>query len=236
MTLVVATMARKMNESRDIHTVRDGIFFTAPAELPRGRHTMARHDVLSIQTERLLISVTELMAAQGYRPIGVREIAARARVSQAAFYECFPDKDACVFAAYDRFINVLLARVAKPLEDPRTWDSTVIEVLRAYLGTLASDLVVARAFQVEMDALGRRARDARRGALTGMAAVLKQRREEVWPEHAAVPLDAYVGAVYSIRQLASDALDEDLEPDLVSLASRSEPWIARLLDGGQPLG
>jgi AcrR family transcriptional regulator len=213
-----------------VDSVQQGVFFTTPSDLPKGRHTLAREAVRAAQTERLLISVTELMAAEGYRTIGVREIAARARVSRAAFYECFPDKDACVFAAYDRFIEVLLTQVAVPLTDPTDWDSTVSGVLTAYVDTLASDPVVARAFQVEMDALGRRARDVRREALTSMAALLKQRRDEIWPEQSDIPLDAYTGAIYAIRQLASDALDADDDAHLLDdLAARAEPWIARLL-------
>jgi AcrR family transcriptional regulator len=217
-------------ESLSVQRVREGVFFTTPSELPRGRHTMGREAVRTAQAERLMISATELMAADGYRSIGVGEIAARARVSRAAFYECFPDKDACVFAAYDRFIEVLLTQVALPLADPTDWDSTVQGVIKAYVDTLASDAVVARAFQVEMDALGRRARDVRRLALTSMAALLKQRRDEIWPDQGSIPLDAYTGAIYAIRQLASDALDEHEDaPALADLADRSEPWIARLL-------
>ncbi len=219
-----------------VEAVREGVFFSTPADLPRGRHRLSRDNVLQAQSERLMIAVTELMAAEGYRSIGVREIAARARVSAAAFYECFDDKDACVFAAYDRFIEVLLTKVALPLDDPQEWDGTVAMVLHEYLGTLASDPVVARAFQVEMDSLGRRARDARRQALTGMAAVLKARREELWPDHVVVPLDAYVGAVYAIRQLASDALDEYDRPDLMALANDAAPWIRRLMSDEVPAG
>jgi len=214
-----------------VERIREGVFFTTPPALPRGRHPMARDDVVATQRERLMIAGTELMAADGYRSVGVREIAAHARISRAAFYECFADKDACVFAAYDRFIEVLLGAVAAPLESPVDWPSTVNGVLEAYLATLESDLVVARAFQVEMDALGREARDKRREALTGMAAVLKARRDEIWPDARDVALDAYIGAVYAIRQLASDALDERAEPDLLDLSRRAEPWIARLLTG-----
>jgi AcrR family transcriptional regulator len=218
-----------------VERIREGVFFTTPPALPRGRHVMERDDVLTAQRERLMIAATELMAAGGYRTVGVREIAAHGRISRAAFYECFTDKDACIFTAYDRFIEVLLTEVAAPLQDPTDWDSTVTGILDAYLTTLSSDLVVARAFQVEMDALGRQARDARRDALTGMAAVLKGRRDEVWPQEDDIPLDAYVGAVYAIRQLASDALDQERSPDLVALARRAEPWVARLLSGTSAL-
>ena len=60
----------------------------------------------------MLAAVTELLAARGYRGFGVGDIATRAGVSLGTFYDCFESKDACVFAGYDRFIEVLLTKMA----------------------------------------------------------------------------------------------------------------------------
>ncbi len=210
--------------------IREGVFFTTPADLPRGRHGLTRDEVQTAQRERLMIAVTELMAHGGYRGIGVREIATHARISQGAFYECFADKDECVFAAYDRFIALLLERVAGALGDDVTWDETIKRVIRAYLATLDEDLVVARAFQVEMDALGRPARDRRRDALVGMAMVLKGERERLWPEAHQVADSAYVGAVYAVRQLASDVLDAQSKPRLEDLTGELAVWVGELFN------
>lgn len=209
--------------------VQDGVFFTRPADLPRGRHSLTRDDVVERQRTRLMIAVTEQMAAQGYRDVGVREIASHARISRAAFYECFEDKDACVFAAYDRFIAVLVDRVVVGLESGTTWDGTVAAVVGAYLETLGSDLVVARAFQVEMDALGRPARVKRQEALRAMAQLLKARRDELWPGAESLPLSAYLGAVYAVRQLSSDLIDHESVPDLAGLGTEARSWLAQLL-------
>lgn len=209
--------------------VQDGVFFTHPGELPRGRHELAREVVLEQQRERLMIAVTEQMADLGYRAVGVREIASHARISRAAFYECFPDKDDCVFAAYDRFIAVLLDRVVGSVETVTTWDATVAAVVDAYLASLESDLVVARAFQVEMDALGRPARVKRREALGAMALLLKTRRDETWPSAQDLPLSAYLGAVYAVRQMSADLIDSEAVPDLAALGVQARGWLARLL-------
>ena len=97
--------------------IADGAFLADPGVLPRGRHGLTREQVLEVQRERLLIAATELLAAHGYRGFGAGEIAGRAGVSLAAFYDCFENKDACVFAGYDRFIEVLLERMGSvPLE------------------------------------------------------------------------------------------------------------------------
>lgn len=211
--------------------VRDGVFFTAPGELPRGRHDLGRDAVLAAQRERLMIAATELMAADGYRGAGVREIAARARVSRAAFYESFSDKDACLFAAYDRFVEVLLARIGRAYDASGSWHDTVRAIIHAYLDTLARDPVVARAFQVEMESLGQVARTRRREALTGVAMLLKAQRDRAFPG-SGVPDSAYVGAVYAVRQLASDVLDAHAQPDFGPLAEEASTWVAEMLAPG----
>lgn len=207
--------------------IRDGVFFAAPPPLPRGRHAVAREVVLERQRERLMIAATELIADRGARSIGVREIAEAAGVSRAAFYDCFEDKDDCFQAAYGRFIEVLTLRMVEAIADRRPWGELVREVIGGYLRTLSQDLVVARAFQVEMDALGRWAREQRREALTAMAVVLKERRDAWWPGSEAIPMQAYLGCIYATRQLACDVLDAGGDP--ASLLDTAAAWVAELL-------
>src|SRR5215207_2332482 len=128
--------------------VRDGVFFTLPEALPRGRHKLTREQVTGAQRERMLAAVTELLAGRGYAGFGVGDVAGRAGVSLGAFYGCFGGKDACVFAGYDRFIDVLLRRMAAV--DVPGDDRTALTraLIGAYLDTLRQDLVVARAYQV----------------------------------------------------------------------------------------
>jgi hypothetical protein len=74
-------------------------------------------------------------------------------------------KEACAFAAYERFIQVLLERIAERTAPTTDWNSFIAGLVEGYLATLSQDLVVARAFQVEMDAIGPEARNRRRTAL-----------------------------------------------------------------------
>jgi AcrR family transcriptional regulator len=211
--------------------VRDGVFFTLPQALPRGRHRLPREQVTDAQRERLLAAVTELLAAHGYRGFGVADVATRAGVSLAAFYQCFEGKDACVFAGYDRFIEVLLTRLAAveiPHDDRPTLTAALIG---AYLGTLQQDLVVARAYQVEIDALGAEARTRRRDALNVFAAYIRDRLARSASDGQApaeLPWSAYLGIVYAVRQLASDALDTDTAPDLPALGADLRAWVSDL--------
>ena len=209
--------------------IASGVIFTRPPSLPRGRHELSRAEVSAAQRERMLIAATELLAGAGYRGFGVREICARAAVSRAAFYECFADKDACIHAAYDRFIAVFLERIAGGA-DGADWPGCVRAFVSSYLGTLQRDLVAARAFGVEMDALGRPARERRRAALTHLAGFVRELRERRFPGAPAVPLSAYIGAVYALRQIASDALDSAPVPDLPSLVDELTTWLCRMVD------
>jgi AcrR family transcriptional regulator len=203
--------------------VRSGVFFTTPAPLPRGRHGLSRDTVRAAQRERLMAAATELLAASGYRGFGAGDVARRAGVSLAAFYDNFTDKDAAVFAGYDRFIDVLLGRLTRA--DVSSGDRVALSrtLLMAYLETLQADLVVARAYQVEIDSLGPTARERRRDSLERFAAHLR----EVIGD-AALPDSAYLGVVYAARQLASDALDREPAPDLVALGDDLTTWVADL--------
>jgi AcrR family transcriptional regulator len=203
-----------------------------PGALPRGRHNLPREQVSDAQRERLLAAVTELLAARGYRGFGIGQIATRAGVSLGAFYECFGGMDECVFAGYDRFIEVLLEKMAAVEVPDDDRGRLVAGLLGAYFETLQQDLVVARAYQVEIDALGPPARERRRDALTLFATYIRDRlartTEDGQPP-AKLPWTAYIGVVYAARQLASDALDTAAEPDLTALEADLEAWIADLV-------
>ena len=223
--------------------VREGIFFNVPRVLPRGRHSLTREQVLAVQRERLMAAMTELLAARGYLAVKIGEVAERAGVSRAAFYQCFSDKDACAFAAYDRFIEVLLGRLAAAGRGHTDWEAFLAALVEAYLGTLHEDLVVARAFQVEMDAAGAPARERRRAALVRFAEFIRTHRERLAADVGdagprSLPLSAYLGAVYAARQIASDAVDTQRSPDLLALAPELAGWITDLLrptSGAAPL-
>ena len=217
-----------------LERVKEGLFFAKSTVLPRGRHGLPRHQALTAQRERLMAAITELMAEHGYEPVRVGDIAVTAGVSRATFYEIFENKQACAFAAYDCFIEVLLQRTAPALDPAKGAQAYTEAVLEAYLGTLEDDPVVGRAFQHEIDAVGVLARDRRRAALGAFAEVIRLHHEVVAASDETMRLLPQIGSraiIYGVRQLASDRLDEARKPDLRGLIPDTTAWILAAFRG-----
>jgi AcrR family transcriptional regulator len=222
-------MAKGAKGTGAVRSVRPGLLFGEPVALPRGPHALGREAILTAQRERLLAAMTELMAAHGYAGVTIGAIVARSKVSRSAFYESFADKQACAFAAYDRFIEVLLAALAARVEAADTYAEQITGMLDAYFATLQDDPVVARAFLVEMDALGTQARGRRRVAMRGIARFLREQHEQSYASGVSLASpfaeDVYVAIVYAARQLACDALDEQPAPNLRDIGEALVPWL-----------
>ncbi|MFT3716441.1 MAG: TetR/AcrR family transcriptional regulator [Gordonia sp. (in: high G+C Gram-positive bacteria)] len=201
-----------------------------PPRLPRGPHGLSRDEVLTIQRERLMIAYTELVAAHGFHATGIGDVVKRSGMSRTAFYDCFDGLDACADAACQRFIQVLVTEMTAHLADV---GNDLPAVIGAYLGALQRDLVVARCFQLEFDAAGPVARERRRTALTLIARLLLDEHRRMAADDPALDpdldLEVFLGAVYAVRQLASDRLDTEPAPDLPSLEPQLSGWLTRSL-------
>lgn len=192
---------------------------------------MTSEEVRAIQKERILVSMTELMAAYGVAGTGSSEIARHAGVSLAAFYDCFEGKEACALAGYDRFIEALFHRMNAVDVGDKTRPELVCGLIHAYLETLQSDLVVARAYQVEIDSLGASVRKRRRESLLLFAHHLWGVSSDDSPAGRGpdeLPWSAYIGIIYTTRQLASDALETEDSPDLMALSDELAIWVSDL--------
>ena len=128
--------------------------------LPRGRSRLPLPAVRASQRERLLRSVIAAVSESGYPAVTVADIVRRARVSRAAFYAHFADKEDCFLAATAEGRDLMLAQVvsatrALPAE---ACDEEVLRVAcRAYLAFLAGEPAFARVFYIQMPTAGPRA-------------------------------------------------------------------------------
>jgi AcrR family transcriptional regulator len=215
--------------------------------LPRGRSRLPRPAVRASQRERLLRSAIAAVSESGYLAVTVADIVRRAKVSRAAFYAHFADKEDCFLAATAEGRELMIAQVVSATRalPAGARDEDVLRVAcRAYLAFLASEPAFARVFYIHMPTAGPRAVD-RLDAGTGLFAELNrtwhQRAREHHPEWPSVPPEAYLALAGATDELVrsmvragrADALPE-LEETLVSLhlaVLAGRPWPGGNLDG-----
>lgn len=145
-----------------------------PDRLPRGRHKLARGEVVAAQRERLLRGLADAMAEKGYARTTVADVLARARVSRETFYEQFASKEDCFMSAFEDANAHMLAAITgeEPVgggPPPATPLARLERFLRAYLDALAAEPARARVFLIEVYAAGPEAA-RRRAELQGRLA------------------------------------------------------------------
>jgi len=198
--------------------------------LPRGRSRLPLRAVRASQRERLLRSVIAAVSDIGYPSVTVADIVRRARVSRAAFYAHFADKEECFLTATGEGRELMFARVvaaarAVPAGAP---DEEMIRAAhRAFLAFLADEPAFARVFYIDMPAAGPQAvgrLEAASRRFVDLNRVWHQRARERHPDWPAVPDEAYLalagGAAELVRSMVrAGRTDElpDLEDTLVSL-------------------
>ena len=212
---------------------RDPIF-GVPDTLPRGPHGLTRNQVAASQRARLQAALVEVVAAQGYPASTIAEISRRAGVSPRTFYEHFQNKQDCLFAAYDAFVDVLLTRMGAEVTPDTDWHEFITSALNGYLGTLEGDPVAARAFLIEMEAAGPAARRRRRRAYEQFAELIKARHDVIRRRDrslAPLPDRVYLALAHGVRELVCDALEASARPRLRELGPDLLFWITATIRG-----
>src|SRR5580698_9384544 len=130
--------------------------------LPRGKSRLPLSAVRASQRERLLRSVIAAVSQSGYPAVTVADIVRPARVSRAAFYAHFADKEDCFLTATAEGRDLMIAQIVSTTRalPVGTRDEEVLRVAcRAYLAFLAAEPAFARVFFIHMPAAGPRAVD-----------------------------------------------------------------------------
>jgi AcrR family transcriptional regulator len=210
--------------------------------LPRGRSRLPAPDVRASQVRRLRGATIAAVAESGYAAVTVADIVRRARVSRAAFYAHFADKEDCFLAATREGGKLMAGRVvaASRALPAGTADETVLRTgFRAFLEFLATEPAFARVFYIDMQTAGSRAVErfdlaCRRFA--DMTATWHQRARARHPDWPAVPGVAYLGLAGATAELVRSWVRNGetsglplLEDPLVSLhlaVLAARPWPA----------
>jgi AcrR family transcriptional regulator len=175
--------------------------------LPRGRSSLPSGAVRAAQRERLLRSVIAVVSESGYAAVTVADIVRRARVSRAAFYAHFADKETCFLAATGEGRELMIARVVSATRSlpAGTGDEEVLRAAyRAYLEFLADEPAFARVFHIDMPAAGPLAVYRLDAAVRRFADLNRrwhQRARERHPEWPAVPYEAYLALAGATDEL-----------------------------------
>ena len=175
--------------------------------LPRGRSRLPALAVQASQRERLLRAVVAAVAGSDYAVVTVADVVRRARVSRAAFYAHFADKEDCFLAAASEGGRLVDSRIvaATRAADPGTPDEEVLRLAcRAFLAFMAAEPEFAKIFYIDMPAAGPRAvgqlaRAQRRYAELNQTWHVRARlRHPDWP---VVPYDAYLSLAGATAEL-----------------------------------
>jgi AcrR family transcriptional regulator len=208
--------------------------------LPRGRSGLPLNAVRGAQRERLLGAVIAAVGQTGFGNVTVADIVRCARVSRAAFYAHFTDKEDCFLAATRAGGMLMTDRVvAASRQQPAdaSAEATLQASIAAFLGFLAEEPTFARAFYIEMPAAGPRGVRQLEAGLHAFARLNRawhRRARRDHPDWPAVPYQAYYalgGATTElvraeVRTGTTDAIT-GLEDTLVALhlaVLAARPW------------
>jgi AcrR family transcriptional regulator len=102
--------------------------------------------------ERILWATVRLASEKGFESVRLFDVMERADVSRATFYELFESKEECLFAAYERVLEVLVAYVARAFEGTEPWPVKIKRALEACLEACSAEPEVTRMAAVEVPA------------------------------------------------------------------------------------
>jgi len=175
--------------------------------LPRGRSHLPPAAVRASQRERLVRSVIAAVAETGYPAVTVADIVRGAKVSRAAFYVHFADKEDCFLAATaegrERMIGAVVA-ATRALPAGSGDEELLRAACHAYLAFLAGEPAFAKVFYIHMPGAGPRAADpvdAGPRRFADLNQKWHQRARERHPEWPSVPPEAYLALAAGVEEL-----------------------------------
>ncbi len=134
--------------------------------------------VSSPKRERILEGMLEAVGSAGYDAASVRTVLNITGFYRQAFYDNFPDKDACYLQAFDFGVARLEALVLAAAAPETTWQGKLRAGLGALLEALDSEPDVGRALVVEVHAAGPKALERRSDAMKRIVDFIDSARAE----------------------------------------------------------
>ncbi len=192
--------------------------------LPHGPNGMTRDDVARNQRARMYGGMIEAVSERGYARTTVAHVIGLAGVSRRAFYEQFPNKEACFLATYD----IVVARARKLVLDAwgqeRGWANRLHGACRALLDDVAGSPKGPRLVLVDSLGVGPKARERMTLAATTFERVVAMAFQADPAGEELSPLTVRA-LVAGIRHIAFTRLYEEREQELYALTDEVLDWI-----------
>jgi AcrR family transcriptional regulator len=165
-----------------------------------------------IQRNRILSATIRSLEEVGYPDTSVARITSSARVSRRTFYELFPDRDACLLAAFEDVVAQIQHDLAKAELERLPWRERVRGGLWTILSFFEREPAMARVCIVQPLRGDAEILEHREALLSRLATVVDEGRDDTGDGSHATPLTAegLVGA--SLTILYTRLLRTEREP------------------------
>ena len=153
-----------------------------------------------MQRRRLLLAIGEVIGESGLETATVGRVCEQAGVSRRTFYELFPDREACLLAAFDQAIGRLTQILLPAYWEQGPWRARARGALVLFLEQLDAEPDLARLCVVESLRAGPVVRERRNQVLEALASIVDEGRQESRAGSEPPPLTAQgiVGGALSV--------------------------------------
>jgi len=179
----------------------------------------------SSKRQRILEGMLEVVGTSGYEVASVRMVLGRTGLYRQAFYDEFPDKEACYLEAFGFGVARLEEIVASAAAPEQSWQGRLRAGLGALLDALDADPAMGRALVVEVHAAGPEALQSRSEAMKRITDFIDSARHESDGQESPPPIAAegIVAGMHAVVHAKLAAGDEqgfrELLPDFMYFAT-----------------
>jgi AcrR family transcriptional regulator len=190
-------------------------------------------EVARNQRERLFAALVAIVAEKGYEATRVEDLLDLSGVSRSAFYEHFTDKQDCLLAAVNAFLEPTVREIVGGGGRPHGAERGQ-RVLDSLIGRIVEQPAAARMCFVEIFAAGPRAIEAVDLAIDTFQVFVAATLEEI-PGSEGMPSEVVHAIVGGLRKVMHTRLYRGEEAELLDLEPQMFEWATSYRTPTQPL-
>ena len=190
-------------------------------------------EVARNQRERLFAALVAIVAEKGYEATRVEDLLDLSGVSRSAFYEHFSDKQACLLAAVDAFLEPTVREIVEGDSRPHG-EARARQVLDALIERIVDQPAAARMCFVDVFAAGQPAIEQFDRAIDAFQAFVAVSYEEM-AGHQRMPPEIVRAVVGGLRKVMHTRLYRGDQDQLRELEPQLWEWAISYETPSQPL-